>query len=465
MDIYAVGDPDNLYKSSNFGVDWIQFHIMLQIFFGRKLHILPMLTEQIFLSAGLLNDAQIYKLRYKSWNCLTNIVSPASKNDIWAKYNNGKVIAVGFPNSSGVTFDQIMVSTNGGTNWTVPAINSWSTFNTISMLNENTGFIGGTAGALWKTTNGGLNWDSIPGPFGANNLRRIEFINSNTGYVFQSTAAANGLWKTTNGGINWSALTTGSVDGRGYASSFISANTGYVGNYVPKLIKTTDGGTSWTSLNNTPMGGGFIYSVNFFDENTGYACGSTGARLCKTTNGGISFDSVPQPFAAGLYAMKWFNLLNGWIFGNNGFAGATTNGGASWFIKNTANMYPYGCYMSSMDSGFVVGAYSINKLSKQLVTGTEWSGKIPESYNLKQNYPNPFNPVTIIEFEIPKSGFVSLKIFDIAGREISTPINMNLNPGVVKYSFNGANLASGIYFYRLTVDGNNIGTKKMVLIK
>jgi hypothetical protein len=164
--------------------------------------------------------------------------------------------------------------------------------------------------------------------------------------------------------------------------------------------------------------------------------------------------------------MKWFNLLNGWIFGNNGFAGATTNGGASWFIKNTSNMFPNGCYMFSMDSGFVVGVYGyINKIGKQLVTGIEWTEKIPESYYLKQNYPNPFNPVTIIEFAIPKSGFVSLKIYDITGREINTPINMNLNPGVVKYSFNGSNLASGIYFYRLTVDGNNVGIKKMVLIK
>jgi hypothetical protein len=83
-----------------------------------------------------------------------------------------------------------------------------------------------------------------------------------------------------------------------------------------------------------------------------------------------------------------------------------------------------------------------------------------------QNYPNPFNPVTTIEFALPKSGLVSVKVFDIAGREYYTDVrNLTLNPGTFKMSFDGSGLSSGIYFYSLNVDGINVMTKKMMMIK
>jgi hypothetical protein len=94
------------------------------------------------------------------------------------------------------------------------------------------------------------------------------------------------------------------------------------------------------------------------------------------------------------------------------------------------------------------------------------NGSIPKTFNLAQNYPNPFNPGTIFEFELPKAGNVTLKIYDVTGRESAGIINnLHLGAGVYKYSFDGSYLSSGVYFYRLTVDGAVIGSKKMVLIK
>ena len=90
--------------------------------------------------------------------------------------------------------------------------------------------------------------------------------------------------------------------------------------------------------------------------------------------------------------------------------------------------------------------------------------KYPPEYSLSQNYPNPFNPITNIRYYIIKQKLVTLKIYDILGREIKTLVNEVKNPGEYIVQFNGAELASGVYFYRL-VAGDFTAVKRMVLIK
>ncbi|HLT25044.1 MAG TPA: T9SS type A sorting domain-containing protein [Ignavibacteria bacterium] len=93
------------------------------------------------------------------------------------------------------------------------------------------------------------------------------------------------------------------------------------------------------------------------------------------------------------------------------------------------------------------------------------SSEIPESFTLEQNYPNPFNPSTKIRFSIPKStGLVKLSIYDIAGKEVARLVNEELQAGVYEYDFNGDNLSSGMYFYRLETR-DFFETRKMVLVK
>ena len=89
---------------------------------------------------------------------------------------------------------------------------------------------------------------------------------------------------------------------------------------------------------------------------------------------------------------------------------------------------------------------------------------IPKVYSLLQNYPNPFNPSTTIEFTLPKSEFVELKVFNILGKEVSTVVSKKVNQGNHTYTFGGKNLASGIYYYQL-VAGEYREVKKMILIK
>ncbi len=89
---------------------------------------------------------------------------------------------------------------------------------------------------------------------------------------------------------------------------------------------------------------------------------------------------------------------------------------------------------------------------------------IPTKYQLSQNYPNPFNPTTTINYQLEKTGFVSLKVYNVLGQEVTSLINEVKSPGKYNVVFNASNLASGVYIYRLTIN-NFVAVKKMELIK
>lgn len=88
----------------------------------------------------------------------------------------------------------------------------------------------------------------------------------------------------------------------------------------------------------------------------------------------------------------------------------------------------------------------------------------PKEYKLEQNFPNPFNPTTSINYSIPKSGLVTLKVYNVYGQEVATLVNENKNNGTYSVDFNASNLSSGVYYYELT-SGNFVQTKRMMLIK
>ncbi|MBK9333765.1 MAG: M28 family peptidase [Ignavibacteria bacterium] len=92
------------------------------------------------------------------------------------------------------------------------------------------------------------------------------------------------------------------------------------------------------------------------------------------------------------------------------------------------------------------------------------SNTLPLSYELKQNYPNPFNPKTIINYQCSKINFVSLKVFDVLGKEVAVIVNEKQSPGTYEVEFDGSGLTSGVYFYRLT-SGEFTDTKRMMLIQ
>jgi photosystem II stability/assembly factor-like uncharacterized protein len=380
----------------------------------------------------------------------------------------------------------------------------------IEFINENTGWICGSDGTILKTTNGGINWIQQSNEATGKSLYGIFPVNANVVYC---VGYFETILKTTNGGDNWLTIQNGPI-GEGnshFCVFFLNGNTGWVGSTY-QIIKTTNGGINWISylysnwlndiyfkdsLNGIAVNGeAYRYGItfdgglnwsqqisgegNYFDisilpynKNIGFIVNSMGFSVRKTTNFGITFDSIGNiPYVISpysLYCSKFTNENIGWAGGSYGVLYKTADGGKTWHSQN------------SLNQAFVRRMYALNDTVAWAVGGggkiihttnggdsvtaiRQISSNVPDRFELYQNYPNPFNPITIIRFQIKDLRFVTLKIFDALGRGIETLIGEKKTPGTYEIKFNGGNLPSGIYFYKLESENLNI-VKKMILIK
>jgi len=145
-----------------------------------------------------------------------------------------------------------------------------------------------------------------------------------------------------------------------------------------------------------------------------------------------------------------------WSKVGNVTGNGTTNETRSYsFTDKDLNAGQYSYRLKQVDFN---GNFEYFNLSNEVVIAA------PDEYSLNQNYPNPFNPSTKISFQIPVDGAVSLKIFDISGKEVLELVNGNLNAGFHTINFNATGLTSGVYFYKLSA-GNFTKVMKMSLIK
>lgn len=141
-----------------------------------------------------------------------------------------------------------------------------------------------------------------------------------------------------------------------------------------------------------------------------------------------------------------------WQIEHEGFAGIVK-------LDSTGIVYVLGTV-----SGISSGPDFLTIKYLDLVGINPVSEEINKEYFLSQNYPNPFNPVTIINYELNVTGFVQLKVYDVLGNEVSSLVNKNQIAGKYRVEFDGSNLSSGVYFYKI-VTGKFSDTKRMILLK
>jgi hypothetical protein len=150
----------------------------------------------------------------------------------------------------------------------------------------------------------------------------------------------------------------------------------------------------------------------------------------------------------------------GHTFTNN-WDGVTT--GKTLLTQNDSIYFVQGIFFYSFGNYKIVPRKNTD-FGTVVPVGISNNTNVIENYALYQNYPNPFNPVTIIKFSIPENSKVKLTVFDVLGREVNTLVNQNMMQGTYTVNFDGTNLSSGVYFYKLATD-NFTDTKRMLLIK
>ncbi len=388
----------------------------------------------------------------------------------------------------------------------------------VCFLNVNTGICVGSTGKLLMTMNGGSNWDSVISPTN-NTLTSVFILDSN---IILASGDGRTIIKSTNSGITWYRITNISTGFNLNQICFPDKLTGYVASSEGVILKSTNSGESWFDLNHPYP---FVHSFNslfFLNAHTGYVVGEGDiprSPIIKTTNGGLNWVRQESSTTSSLTGVKFINPDTGLISGSFSYIRRTINGGINWIFINNGAIYTLlgisfssneivymvggnGAIIKSTNGGLnwfnlvsgttehLVGVYFLNQLTGYAVgvNGTilktttggvvginVLSNELPENFSLKQNYPNPFNPITQIEFSIAKNNsFVKLEVFDNNGKDIGILVNQVLAAGTYKVDFNGGNLASGTYLYRIEVNSTNpnssadknfVQTKRMVLLK
>src|SRR5690606_29109334 len=290
------------------------------------------------------------------------------------------------------------------------------------------------------------------------------------------------ILKTSDGGNNWISQMSGTSEN--LTSVFFTDNyNGYIVGYSGTILKTGDGGNTWipqlSSTNNN------LRAIYFTNQNTGFIVGDYGTIL-KTINGG---GIIPVELSLFTATFKNKSVYLNWVtsseLNSRGFEierstnkkdfrlvgfkegnGTTTEEHSYSFVDDLFGVNSYKLYYRLKQIDFN-GSFEYSDIVEVEMTPTEFS--------LSQNYPNPFNPTTSIEYRIGSTEYVTLKVYDVLGREAATLVNEVKQPGVYEVEFNPESsignlpagrqgLASGVYYCQLK-GGNFVETKKMILIK
>jgi hypothetical protein len=393
-----------------------------------------------------------------NWEFQTSGIS----EDIWAvdftSLTNGWAAA-----DNGI----LLHTTDGGNNWQINQVGgSPDDFRDITFVNENTGWVCGNNSSMYKTTNGGQNWFALSVPT-TSVVRAMCFLNESLGWVV--TLEDHLILKTTDGGETWTEQNSGLTGNQHLINVlFTDELNGFVlGFNLPEyqhyILKTTDGGETWTP--NYNFQSNTLNSVYFINHDVGWIGGSNGL-LIKTTDAGETWQTQNSGTEEFITAFSFTDENKGWYTGFNGTLFQTNDGGSSWLqqevlIQNDLR----GVYFVNEANGWAVGSNGIILHYHETITGNDNEDvRVPDNFVLSQNYPNPFNPSTTIQYSIPESGNVSLKIFNTLGEEVANLVNEYQEPGIYKVNFNAENLSSGVYYYRLE-SGRFSQTHKMILLR
>jgi len=384
-----------------------------------------------------------------------NSVSGVNDNIAWVCGNAGKVLR----------------TNNGGINWinaTGTGIPGTLDLYNIFAIDSTTALVTGsnTTAYVYRSTNGGLTWVQVFTQTGGF-LNAIWMTTPMTGVMYGDPVGSRwSLWRTTNGGVNWDSTgmfvaQAGSEAGWNNALFVSGSNIWFGTNNSRVYYSPLTGLTGTWQVQSTTQASSYAI---WFNTTTSGMLGGT--QLMATNNGGVNWTAVTSP-------------------GSGNVTGITGSATSWWFTRQATSIYRTTDNGVTFTTDYTAPAGTFTHIQKAATGSRMWavrnnggitsslstvgidpvSTEIPGAFSLSQNYPNPFNPATKFIFSLPEGANVSIRIFDIAGREVDVIANNQfMSPGVYTVNYSADRLSSGVYFYRITAN-DFVETKKMVLTK
>jgi photosystem II stability/assembly factor-like uncharacterized protein len=434
-------------KGDKVGAGKVMKRIQIIIFF---LALGFILSSQQTLPAGLLSEIKLF--------------------DIYA-FDELNAITVG---DNGI----VMITTDGGKSWsgTKNTGGTNRTLQAIDFVNPQTGWIVGYKGSILKTIDGGNSWQNLSVD-STHFLSSVDFTDENNGLAGGATVDICTLFKTNDGGLNWDIyhLIEGYSAHNFFDIHFVTDSIGWAVADQGTIIKTIDGGITWSEQNSSTVD--WLMSVSFVNADTGWVAGWFGTIL-KTIDGGETWDPQSTETNDSFFAVHFTNADTGWAVGTGIYN--TINGGSNWNLQFETSEKLQDVDFVNSQVGWAVGSNgSIYKTenggldwTKQIITSVQSCDDqiaMNQSFHLEQNYPNPFNPTTTIKYNVPQNGFVKITISDVLGRHIKTLINSNQSAGHYSTVWDATNsnnrsVAAGLYFCRMDVE-EFVKVIKLALIK
>jgi len=369
-----------------------------------------------------------------------------------------------------------MKTTDGGVSWTEYSTNLTNVLYSHSYLSGSIIITVGENGVILKSTDNGENW-TLNVSVTTINLNDIEIFNTENALICGDSGV---VFLSTDEGGSWSQITSGTNENLSDIN-FISQTVGFITGDNSTLLKTTNGGLTW-EINNLTFGTFNLNSVYAVNEDTITVVGDEG-RIFSTIDGG-EFWFAPSGISltSNINDVLFFNDSEGILVGDDALILRTTDGGATWeevYINAPNSMTDFkSVSFSSPTNGIIVGKDGAEIYSTD--GGENWYEVLPylmasrqmaprgETIKNLSNYPNPFNPSTSISYQITKDASVSLKVYDLTGKEVANIFSGNQKAGNYTFKFDSFNLSSGVYFYVVRVNtglNETSKTMKMILTK
>jgi len=378
-------------------------------------------------------------------------------------------------------------STNSGANWALSGLPGKRVSYLTVSPNGDIFALSKTVDVSYihKSTDEGLTWiDVHTESFPLNYAGGGAIVFPSDGSIVASFAVTVGptignvaifVYKSTNAGNNWFRTQTLFA---GFAGGMIitSDNRIFLGTSTAGVLQSTNNGNTFFNLNTFPL----IYIKTIINSNDNAIYVSDAFGLNRSSDNGLTFENAGTQNSTAYLRdaiSKSENEL--FIAMDDKKVFHSTDRGDSWIQINEGLPADVSLYSFAFSKGKIfAGTLTAGVFVYDEVTGINSANGITINYKLSQNYPNPFNPNTNLEFACPPArqgispaslqggelGFVSLKVYNALGKVVKILVNENKSAGIYKVEFNGSNLPSGIYFYKLETPGFT-ETKSMILLK